>query len=59
VVITGNNNAIDDHWIVQSTIIPATTPVPLVNPLLIILPVGVGVSIAVVLSVFYWKRRRH
>lgn len=58
IVITGNNNAIDDHWIVQSNIIPATTPVPRVNPLLIIIPVGVGTSIAVVLSVFYWKRRK-
>ena len=58
IVITGNNNAIDDHWIVQSNIIPATTPVPPINPLVIILPVGASSSVAIVLGVFYWKRRR-
>jgi CubicO group peptidase (beta-lactamase class C family) len=57
VVITGNNNAIEDHWLVERHIIPATTPVPPSNPLIIILPMGVGISIVVVLSVIYWKRR--
>ncbi len=58
VVITGNSNAIEDHWLIERHILPATTPLPpQLNPVLILVPVGVGLSIAVILSAYYWKRR--
>lgn len=59
VVITGNNNAIEDHWIVENHIIPATTPVPATNPVIVLAPIGVGISIVVILSIVYWKHRQH
>ncbi len=60
VVITGNSNAIEDHWIVERHVLPATTPAsPPLNPVFILLPVGVGVSIALIVGGFYWKRRPH
>ncbi len=58
VVITGNNNNIDEVTPVEHFIIPATpmTPPPLSLPF-ILLPIGVGISIVAIIIVVYWKRR--
>jgi len=60
VIITGNSNAIEDHWLIERHILLATTPAPPpFNPTLIFLPIGVGVCIAVIAGLMYWKRRPH
>ncbi|MFW9831022.1 MAG: serine hydrolase domain-containing protein [Candidatus Thorarchaeota archaeon] len=58
VVITGNSNNIDDGYLVERYIMPATPPLPPpLDPRLILLPLSVGICITIIISIIYWKRR--